>query len=182
MVSRLLNQAITGRMLSSWTVTSEESWTSDKQWWCRAGANDINETRSPEIIGTNKSFFTCIIFSCIMSESKLGANLTYYEKKVILNKWKNHTFATQHPQRKGLYEGDSRNWALTGRRKSFIKSMWALAGRGHGAFCNSLIIRYHFRYSVETLAFFGRVSTLHFITNWYSMVLNTRVWLRPAGR
>ena len=105
-------------------------------------------------------------------------------KKLILNKWKNHTFATQHPQRKGLYEGDSRDWTLTGRRKSFFckTPMWELEGRGHGVFCNSLIIRYHFRYSVETQAFFGRVSTLHFITNWYSMVLNTRVWLRPAGR
>ena len=45
---------------------------------------------------------------------------------------------------------------------------WTLAGRGHGVFCNSLIIRYHFRYSVEMQAFFGRVSTLHFITHWES--------------
>ena len=91
-------------------------------------------------------------------------------KKVILNKWKNHTFATQHPQRKGLYEGDSRDWTLTGRRKSFFckTPMWALEGRGHGVFCNSLIIRYHSRYSVETQAFFGRVSALYFITHWES--------------
>ena len=40
-----------------------------------------------------------------------------------------------------------------------------LTGRGHGALCNSLIIRHYFRYSVETQAFFGRVSTLHFITH-----------------
>ena len=151
MVSRLLNQAITGRMLSSWTVTSEESWTSDERWWCRAEANDINETRSPEIIGTNKNFFTCIIFSCIMSESNFGANLTYYEKKLFSINEK-IIFSTQHPQRKGLYEGDSRDWTLTGRRKSFFckTPMWELEGRGHGVFCNSLIIRYHFRYSVET--------------------------------
>ena len=41
--------------------------------------NDINETRRPETTGTNKNFFTCIIFSCIMSDSNFGANLTYYE-------------------------------------------------------------------------------------------------------
>lgn len=36
-----------------------------------------------------------------------------------------------------------------GGRVSFTKPMWALAGRGHGTFCNLLIIRHHFRCGVE---------------------------------
>ena len=39
------------------------------------------------------------------------------------------------------------------------------AGRGHGVFCNSLIIRYHFKPGVETQPFFGHVSTPGFITH-----------------
>ena len=38
----------------------------------------LQSTRSPETIGTNKSFFTRIIFSCIISDSNFGANLAYY--------------------------------------------------------------------------------------------------------
>ena len=41
-------------------------------------------------------------------------------------------------------------------------------GRGHGGFCKSLTIRYHFKRSVETQAFFGHVSTPYFITHWKS--------------
>ena len=40
-----------------------------------------------------------------------------------------------------------------------------LTGRSHGPICNSLIIRYLFGDSVETMAFFCRVSTLYFVTN-----------------
>ena len=36
---------------------------------------------------------------------------------------------------------------------------------GHGGFCKSLTIRYHFKRSVETQTFFGHVSTPHFITH-----------------
>ena len=36
------------------------------------------------------------------------------------------------------------------------------AGRSHGLFCNSLIIRYLLNSSVETQPFLGHVSTLHF--------------------
>ena len=39
------------------------------------------------------------------------------------------------------------------------------AGRGHARFCNLLIIKYHFYCSVETMAFFGCVSTPRFITH-----------------
>ena len=39
------------------------------------------------------------------------------------------------------------------------------AGRGHGVFCNSLIIRYHFKQGVETQPFFGHVSTPCFINH-----------------
>lgn len=39
------------------------------------------------------------------------------------------------------------------------------AGRGHGVFCNLLIIRYHFYRGVETQLFFGHVSTPGFITH-----------------
>ena len=39
-----------------------------------------------------------------------------------------------------------------------------LAGRGHGAFRNPLIIRYHLNESVETQPFLGHVSTLYFVT------------------
>ena len=60
------------------TAITEELSSSDD----RAGANDINETKSPEFIGTNKNFFTCIIFSGIISDSNFRANLTYCTKKV----------------------------------------------------------------------------------------------------
>ena len=39
------------------------------------------------------------------------------------------------------------------------------AGRGHARFCNLLIIKYHSYQSVETMAFFGCVSTPRFITH-----------------
>ena len=39
------------------------------------------------------------------------------------------------------------------------------AGRGHARFCNLLIIKCHSYRSVETMAFFGCVSTPRFITH-----------------
>ena len=49
-----------------------------------------------------------------------------------------------------------------------------LSGRGHGIFCNWLIIKYHFNSSVETQAFFGHVSTSSFITHWKSTLPKTK--------
>ena len=49
-----------------------------------------------------------------------------------------------------------------------------LSGRGHGIFCNWLIIKYHFNSSVETQAFFGHVSTPCFITHWKSKLPKTK--------
>ena len=50
-----------------------------------------------------------------------------------------------------------------GRQAYSIYSVYQ-AGRGHGAFRNSLIIRYHLNESVETQPFLGHVSTLCFVT------------------
>lgn len=56
------------------------------------------------------------------------------------------------------------------------------AGRGHARFCNLLTIKYHSYRSVETMAFFGCVSTLRFITHWQSTLLKTeRGRVPPAG-
>lgn len=40
-----------------------------------------------------------------------------------------------------------------------------LAGRGHGRFCKSLIIRWSFSMGVEMWTFFDCVSTVRFITD-----------------
>lgn len=56
------------------------------------------------------------------------------------------------------------------------------AGRGHARFCNLLIIKYHFYCSVETMAFFGCVSTLRFITHWQSTPLKTERGRVPPHR
>ena len=42
---------------------------------------------------------------------------------------------------------------------------FSMAGRGHGVFCNLLVIRCHFKHGVEKQPFFGHVSTPRFITH-----------------
>ena len=49
---------------------------------------------------------------------------------------------------------------------------------GHGEFCKSLTIRYHFKRSVETQAFFGHVSTPYFIAHWKSAPQKKQAWPR----
>ena len=55
------------------------------------------------------------------------------------------------------------------------------AGRGHGVFCNLLVIRYHFKHGVETQPFFWPRFHASFCNSLKINVSKNKAWPRPAS-
>ena len=101
-----------------------------------------------------KTLTTIIAATALVLTNGIGANGAVPEGRDTSNfrKWVNTLVDDEISEQLARYG------------RTFAKA-FATAGRGHGSFCNCLIVRYYFNKRVETQAFFGHVSTPCFITH-----------------